>query len=282
MTHANAPAQPLQQVPCALPWGAVDCHAHVMKVGAPLAAERHNEPARDVGVDEYLRALDHHGVTFGVLTAPGFYGTDNSLLLAALAEAAGRLRGTAIVDPAIAPDRLAALHGAGIEGIRLNFSQRKVLPDVSGADWGRLFGLVRDLGMHVELFVEGELLPRLMPALLQSRASIVIDHFGCPPPQDGVRSEAFQCLLGAMGQGRTWVKLSAPFRLRGADPQPYVDVLLDAAGPQRLVWASDWPFVRFEDQATYAQSVAWLFDWVPDAQVRDRILVDTPRELFHF
>ena len=62
----------------------VDAHAHVMRRDAPLAAQRHSAPKRDVTVEEYLAVLDRHGVAHGVLTAPSFYGTDNSLLLAAL------------------------------------------------------------------------------------------------------------------------------------------------------------------------------------------------------
>ena len=81
--------------------GAVDAHAHVMRRDAPLAALRHSAPKRDVTVEEYLAVLDRHGVTHGVLTAPSFYGTDNSLLLSALDASGGRLRGTVIVEPDI-------------------------------------------------------------------------------------------------------------------------------------------------------------------------------------
>src|SRR6185436_15057558 len=76
---------------------AVDCHAHVMRRDLPLAPDRHSAPKRDVSVEEYLGELDKHAISHGVLTAPSFYGTDNSLLLSALEAAAGRLRGTAIV-----------------------------------------------------------------------------------------------------------------------------------------------------------------------------------------
>ena len=85
------------------PIGAVDCHAHVMRRDLPLAPDRHSAPKRDVTVEEYLGELDKHGISHGVLTAPSFYGTDNSLLLSALDVAAGRLRGTAIVSTGV-PD----------------------------------------------------------------------------------------------------------------------------------------------------------------------------------
>ena len=59
-------------------------------------------PKHDVTVEEFLGELDAHGISHAVLTAPSFYGTDNSLLLSALDAGAGRLRGTAIVAPEIA------------------------------------------------------------------------------------------------------------------------------------------------------------------------------------
>src|ERR1700730_11477711 len=110
---------------------AVDCHAHVMRRDAPLAPDRHSAPKRDCTVEEYLSVLDTHGISHGVLTAPSFYGTDNSLLLDALDRAGGRLRGTVIVDPGIDRVSLAAMGERGAVGIRLNWGRRSALADVS-------------------------------------------------------------------------------------------------------------------------------------------------------
>jgi predicted TIM-barrel fold metal-dependent hydrolase len=82
--------------------------------------------------------------------------------------------------------------------------------------------------------------------------------------------------------GNCWVKLSAPYRLGGADPQPYVDALLQAGGPQRLVWASDWPWLNHEGKFAYQDCLDWLTTWVPDDATRNIILADTPAELFGF
>lgn len=265
-----------------MPSGAVDCHAHVMRAGVPLVAERHSAPARDIDVTEYLSLLDAHGIQYGVLTAPSFYGTNNTLLLDALARAAGRLRGTAIVEPAIADVELDSMNRQGVEGIRLNWVQRDSVPDTSSPAYRSLFARLRERNMHVELYVESRLLDRLLPPILESKVPLVLDHLGFPDPARGVDGAGFGRVLAAMAAGNTWVKLSAPYRLGGADPQPYVDALLRAGGPQRLVWATDWPWVKYENTVTYAECVDWLFQWVPDEGQRRTILVDTPRELFHF
>lgn len=261
---------------------AVDCHAHVMRRDAPLAPERHSAPKRDCTVEEYLSVLDANGVSHGVLTAPSFYGTDNSLLLDALDRAAGRLRGTVIADPGINRASLAAMGDRGAVGIRLNWVRRSALPDVSAAGYRQLFANVRDLDWHVEIYLEGPWLANVLPAIRDSGATVVVDHFGSPDPARGVACPGFQQVLDGVRAGDTFVKLSAPYRQGGADPQRYVDALLDAGGPQQLVWASDWPFVSHEDEISYRDCVRWLADWVSDDETRRIILAVTPVRLFGF
>jgi predicted TIM-barrel fold metal-dependent hydrolase len=253
-----------------------------MRRDAPLAPDRHSAPKRDCTVEQYLSVLDTHAISHGVLTAPSFYGTDNSLLLDALDRAGGRLRGTVIVDPAIHRASLAAMGERGAVGIRLNWVRRSTLPDVSAEDYRQLFAKVRELDWHVEIYLEGPSLAKVLPAIRESGAKVVVDHFGSPDPGQGVACGGFKAVLDGVRAGDTWVKLSAPYRQGGADPCRYVDALLDAGGPQQLVWASDWPFVLHEDDVTYRDCVQWLVDWVPNEAVRRIILADTPASLFGF
>ena len=261
---------------------AVDTHAHVMRRDAPLAANRHSRPARDVPVEEYLALLDAHGITHGVLTAPSFYGSDNTILLDALARSHGRLRGTVIVDPQIDLSALHRLREAGVRGIRLNWIKRDTLPDAAAAEYQRLFERVRDAGLHVEIYLEGAKLAGMLPHVLRSGAPVVIDHFGHPDPARKLQCPGFRAVLSAVEQGNTFVKLSAPYRLGGVDPRLYVDALLEAAGPERLMWASDWPWVSHENEFDYAQCLAWLAHWIPDTAQRTIVLRDTPARLFGF
>jgi len=261
---------------------AIDCHAHVMRRDLPLASERHSAPKRDVPVEEYLAVLDAHGISHGVLTAPSFYGPNNALLLSALDAAGGRLRGTAIVEPAIDDAVLDAMNRRGVVGIRLNWVRRAQLPDIASDDYRRLLERVRALGWHVEIYLEGPKLAHVLPVVRDSGVRVVLDHFGAPDPVQRVDDAGFRAALAGVRSGDTWVKLSAPYRLGGANPQPYVDALLDAGGPQQLVWASDWPFVGFEETIAYPMCVDWIRQWVPDDATRRTILVDTPASLFRF
>ncbi|HVF65105.1 MAG TPA: amidohydrolase family protein [Casimicrobiaceae bacterium] len=259
---------------------AIDCHAHVMVRNAPLARERHSAPLRDVTVDEYASVLDAHGISHGVLTAPSFYGTDNSLLLSALDAHPDRLRGTVIIEPDVDRETLAHMDRRGVVGIRLNWVRRERLPELSS--YGRLFTELRRLGWHVEIYLEGRKLASVLPQLRDSGVTVVVDHFGAPDAARGVACEGFQQVLHGAASGDTFVKLSAAYRLGGVNAQPYVDALLAAGGPRQLVWASDWPFVSFEDRVDYARTFSDFVRWIPDGAIRRQVLVDTPARLFRF
>jgi len=103
----------------------------------------------------------------------------------------------------------------------------------------------------------------------------------------GVSQRGFRALLAAMAGGRCWVKLSGAMRF-SRRPPPYADVnrfvarLLAEGGPGRVVWGSDWPFLRTERRVDYGPMLAQLAAWVPDARQRRCILVDASAELFGF
>jgi predicted TIM-barrel fold metal-dependent hydrolase len=265
-----------------VPVRAIDCHAHVIRRDLPLASERHSAPKRDATVEEFLGVLDAHRISHGVLTAPSFYGTDNRLLLKTLAAHSDRLRGTAIVAADTGPETLAEMASSGVVGIRLNWLRRDALPDVAGPDYRRLLEYVRAQRWQVEIYLEGPKLAFVLPRLRDAGVRVVVDHFGSPDPTRGVSCAGFGEVLKGVRAGDTWVKLSAPYRLGGADPQRYVDALLATGGASQLVWASDWPFVGYEEAVTYQQCIDWLVAWIPDEAARRTVLVDTPSSLFGF
>lgn len=259
----------------------VDCHAHVMLKSAPLVAGRHSEPKHDIAPEDFIAVLDAHRVSHGVLTQPSFYGTDNSLLLAALAHYPTRLRGTAIVPTDTGVDALVALKAAGVAGVRLNWFRRDVLPDIRGAEYGALLGHAREAGLHVEIYLEGAKLADVLPVVRKSGAVAVIDHFGSPEPGPGVDGAGFREVLKGVAAGDTWVKLSGPYRLGGAPAPPYAAALLDAGG-DRVVWGSDWPWVSFEDGQSYQRCLDDLHRWIPDDAMRARVFRHNPAALFGF
>jgi predicted TIM-barrel fold metal-dependent hydrolase len=108
---------------------------------------------------------------------------------------------------------------------------------------------------------------------------IVVDHLGRPNPRDGIASDGFKALLRSIDKGRTWVKASGGYRL-GSASVAYTRELLRAADPDRLVWASDCPFVGHEGQFPYRATIDWLNECVPDASARAKIFGETALKLY--
>lgn len=260
----------------------IDSHAHVFRRGLPLVAGYRHAPQRDALLPELLETFDRHGITHGVLTAPSFLGTDNAFLLAALEAAPDRLRGTVIVDATVDRATLETMARKGVVGVRFNMLRVEALPDLRSVAWQRVLAHLASLGWHVEIYVEGPRLPALLAPALDAGVKVVVDHFGSPDPHLALRCPGFRVLLDAVRAGRAWVKLSAPYRLGGADPRPYAQALLDAGGGGQLVWASDWPWTQNDAGMTYARALRWLDEWVPDEATRIRILDRTPSTLFGF
>jgi len=249
----------------------IDCHAHVFLRDLPLAAGATHRPERSFTTEDYVRLLDEQRVPFGVIAAPSFLGSYNDYMFEAL-RCQPRLRGTAIVEPGIGPYELQAMDDDGIRGIRFSLRRYPTVPDLTSPEYRRLLRRIRDLDWHVHIFAENHRLADLIPQLVESGVNLVVDHFGNPSHRDGFDCPGFQAVLRAVAAGRTWVKLSAPYRLEaGWDPQVLVDRLLAEAGPERLLWASDCPWTAHEREVDFAATVDWFKAWVPDRRLRERI-----------
>ena len=265
------------------PMISIDTHAHVFHRGLALADERRYAPDYDAPLDQYLSELNTAGIGHGVLVQPSFLGTENWYLLNCIRIARGRLRGIAVVDPAIGREELQAMDRGGIVGIRLNLVGRP-LPDLAAADWQRLLAAVVDLGWQVEVQRRAADLPDVVTRLLDHDLPVVIDHFALPDPCSGIEDPAFAAVLKLGTSGRVWVKLSAPYRngrqgfsfARQAYPK-----LRDAFGLERLMWGSDWPHTRFEAAQDYASNRGFLDELIPDEAERARVLA-APKALFRF
>ncbi|MBA2402179.1 MAG: amidohydrolase family protein [Bradyrhizobium sp.] len=174
---------------------------------------------------------------------------------------------------------LEAMSRDGFVGIRLPFIGLPKLPDISTFHYRALFSRLTDLDWHMHPHVDGEDLPKILPTLEASGVKIVVDHLGRPDPQSGINSEGFKTLLRSIAKDRTWVKLSGGYRL-GPQGKENARELLRVAGPDRLVWASDCPFVGREGQFPYKTTVDWLVDAIPDAAARAKIFGATARDLY--
>lgn len=269
---------------------ACDCHAHVLG-----PASRYGyAPARvytppDCLLPQYQHMLKTLGVERAVLVQPSVYGTDNTAMLDALKTDPARLRGVAVVPPDIPDGELSKMHAAGVRGVRVNIvdvKDRK--PGTLPLDALRaLAQRVRPLGWHMEFLLHVDEFPDIDRTFADFPVDIVLGHLGYMRTDKGLDHAGFQALLRLLKAGRCWVKLTGPSRISTME-LPYSDVTpyahaLTAANPQRIVWGSDWPHVIIRKPMPNDGDLAdLLLDWLPEAALREQVLVANPARLYDF
>lgn len=258
----------------------IDAHAHIFTRAMPFTDTAWTRPDYDYPVEAYLADLDAHGVAFGVVTAASLFGEYNDYTLAALAQHR-RLRATVMLDPDTGPAELAALRAQGVCGVRFQIPLKAELPDLSGYRFRRFVTRLADAGMHLELNLSGDQLAQILPALADHRVPVVIDHFGLLRSEREMEGAGFRALLRSIASGRTWVKISAGFRLPEERLGAYAERLLAEAGPERLFWGSDAPFVGAEERVSYARTLETLYRIIPDAGTR-RAMSDAALRFYFF
>lgn len=256
----------------------VDCHAHIFTRAMPFAADAHSRPAYDYPVESYLADLDRNGIRHGVIAAASLFDDDNAYTLAAL-DAHARLRGTVITGPDTDVATLRDMADRGVVGVRLQWRRLEALPDLTIDPYRSFLKRLAACGLHLELLVGSRGLPVVLPQLAGTGVQLVIDHFGVPSRDAAERSAGADALLRAIDLGRTWVKLSAGFRMPYEIALECTNQLLAAAGPDRLLWGSDAPFVNHEELVDFSGTLALYHRLVPDAATR-RAIDATARDLF--
>jgi predicted TIM-barrel fold metal-dependent hydrolase len=249
----------------------VDGHAHVFTRAMPFAADAHSRPDYDYAVEDWLADMASHGLRQGVIAAASLYGDHNDYTLAALGAHPGQLRGTIILRPDTDARTLRDLAAKGVAGVRLTWRRLAELPDLGGDPWRSHLRALADAGLHVELLAGNDSLPVLLPALGEAGVRVVVDHFGVPSRDKGAAGEGIDAMLRAVGRGKTWVKISAGFRMAYETAEACTARLLAEAGPERLIWGSDAPFVNHEGSVDYAAALDLYRRLVPDAVTRRTI-----------
>jgi len=258
----------------------VDAHAHIFTQEMPLNDQPRHSPDYDFTVEDYLGQLDRHGVAYGVIAAASPWSDYNDYIIESVRRNP-RLRGTVIVKPDVEKYILEFMRDDGIVGVRLPFIGLAQKPDLTSFEYRRLLKRIADLDWHVHLHVEGHDLPEPVPLLEASGVKIVIDHLGRIDSVTGDNAQAFQTIVSSVQKGRTWVKASGAYRI-GPGAADVLRALLDTVGDDRLMWASDCPFVGEEPNITYEETVQWLDDLLPDSNARNKVFSANAMALYGF
>jgi 2-pyrone-4,6-dicarboxylate lactonase len=268
-----------------LPPGSCDCHSHVFgpQDTFPYLPNAAFIPP-DASPRDYTRMLHTIGCQRAVIVQPSIYGSDNRCMVAALTSEMFDFRGVAVVDAGIGDPELEALHQAGVRGVRVNLASKT--PGLTLDQAPRLAARIKPLGWHLQFFVRIGQVPSLEQIIAQMPVPCIIDHFGHAPAAGGVESPEFNILLRLARLDHVWFKLIGPYRISRQWPL-YPDVAplaraLAATAPDRCVWGTDWPHPNTEYMPDDGDLADALGEWLPDAQTRQKVLVDNPGRLYDF
>jgi predicted TIM-barrel fold metal-dependent hydrolase len=243
----------------------LDPHVHVWKHDPQYPfAEGAHVPDRDAAPETLLELMKANGVSKTVIIQVIHYRYDNRFLADVLKLYPGTFQGVCRVDPLdpAAPDHLSRLTGQGFRGVRLSPAAN------ASGDWFRgplmppLWKRCHELKVPMTVLAPIARMPEV-GALLEKLPdlAVVIDHMAdCPVDQPAeleklIVLKRYPNLFVKISH--TWSLSKQPYPWR--DAQEHVKRLHQAFGPQRLMWATDWPIIE-QSHATYAQALTVVRD----------------------
>jgi 2-pyrone-4,6-dicarboxylate lactonase len=282
--HPRPPVPPLPPQSC-------DCQVHVYGDPAkypPKLKIGHELP--DAGFADAQRVLGVLGFARAVLVHPGPYDTDYRLLVDTLSSIADRsnYRGVVVLDETVPDKTLEQLAGLGVCGGRFHISARYGFYPKD--KFLRVVDRLRALHWHVRLHMDGRDLLDYADVLASIRhVPMVIDHMGRVDFALGLQQPAVRWILNMLTAENWWMMVSNGNRLSAMeagwdDAIPFAKAYIQAA-PDRVIWATDWPHVRWRKKRMMndAEEVELLYRYVDnDAGLLRKILVDNPARLHGF
>jgi predicted TIM-barrel fold metal-dependent hydrolase len=236
------------------------------------------------------RVLKVLGFERMVLVHPSVYDTDYSMLKDILRGLPDRsnYRGVVVVKDSVADSELQELADLGVCGVRFHISAR--YESYPKDAFLRTVARAKALGWHVRLHMDG---PDLLDYadVLESLQDIpvVIDHMGRLDFSLGLDQPAMKWILSMLRRDNWWMMASNGNRVSAMeegwyDAVPFGKAFIDAA-PDRIIWATDWPHVRWRKARMMndAEEVELLYRYVDhDQDLLQKILVDNPARLHGF
>ncbi|MDJ0789574.1 MAG: amidohydrolase family protein [Myxococcota bacterium] len=262
--EGHAPEPPLTGL------GPIDAHIHMWSPSASLyprtsrLADQVLKPRRYTPRD-FLTVARNTGVERAVLVQAAVYGEDHSYMLDVMAEYPGRFAGVGTVDRTPRPEeRLRELGAMGLRGAR-------VISHTGCERWSdderyqALFRMSAETGLVLDLLTLPEHLLAMDALCAQVPSAIVaVPHLGRPPGDRHEREEHFQRLIGMARRPGVVLKWSG-LHMLALDAAHYDELapvfsrVLDAFGPERIMWGSDAPH-QFRKGNGYEPSLQWIRD----------------------
>lgn len=235
----------------------IDAHQHFWRLTRGdygwLTAEEFPALYRDFGPADLAPLLDAAGVERTVLVQAAPTAAETTYLLD-LASATPFVAGVVGWTDLEAPDAPHAIEAMSANPKLLGL--RPMLQDLKDDDWilrpavAPALDAIERVGLRFDALIKPRHLPHLAKVLAsRPQLRVVIDHGAKPDIAGGALADWAEAVRGVARDSAAVCKLSglvteAAPGWREDTLRPYVDVLLEAFGPARLMWGSDWPVVN--------------------------------------
>jgi predicted TIM-barrel fold metal-dependent hydrolase len=285
------------QEPEAKKMGWIDAHSHIWTRDIAKYPLQEGKTLQDLDppsftTEELIETASKEDVSRGVLIAHNiYYRYDNSYMIDAARQHPRKFRIVGMIDET-KPDpgqEMRKLLKQQVNGFRIT-------PRVRGREvWLKSEGMqamwktAGETGQAMCCLVDPEDLPDISAMCRKHpETPVVIDHFARIGADGEIREKDVKQLCDLAGHTQVSVKVSAFYALGKKQP-PYLDLvpmirrLVDAYGPERLMWASDSPY-QLVGEHTYAASIELIRDRVDFLSATDRewLLRKTAEKVYLF
>ncbi len=272
--------------------GAIDAHVHVWTPNVkayPLAegfAVADMKPP-SFTPEELLALARPCGVSRIVLIQMSFYGFDNRYMLETIERFPGVFSGVAVIDETDKPAKtMRLLLEQGVRGFRIRPGKQSPQTWLDSPGMATMWKTGAETGQAMCHLINPDSLPAVDKMCQKfPRTPVVIDHFARIGVSGAVDEAELKLLCDLARHKQVKVKTSAFYAL-GKKQQPYTDLLpmigrlLDAYGPERLMWATDCPY-QVQDEHTYTASIELVRDHLKASESdRDWLLRKTAEATF--
>jgi len=234
--------------------GYIDAHVHVWTADTkryPLKAGYPKEKMRAPSFtpEELFTHTRPCDVDRIVLIQMSYYGYDNSYMLDMMRKHEGVFSGVAVIDRESKPRKtMLDLARKGVRGFRITAGRRSPDRWLDGDGMAAMWQCGADKHLAMCPLINPEHLPAVDRMCRRfPDTPVVIDHFARIGIDGQFRKTDLDNLCGLARHKNVHVKVSA-FSALGRKESPYLDLapmirrVLDAFGPERLMWATDGPW----------------------------------------
>jgi L-fuconolactonase len=231
----------------------IDTHLHVWSDDFEQYPFADGKADREGAPVELLNdTMSEAGVDRAVIVQPIHYLYDNRYVAECRRRFPGKFAAIGLVDRQApdAPDQLQRLvEEEGFSGLRIHTSRPDDPSEWAAPDQDRIWRRAEELGSTFIVHGPAALLPALEPIIARfPGVKVALDHIGGAPTDEDPPYPVLSIVLGLARYPNVYVKLS-PQAHKSKVPYPHEDTfptfqrILDAFGPRRLMWGTNFPGV---------------------------------------